>query len=115
MLAANNRLRRPRDITRVYKRGVYGGADGTLSLKAAPSGLTESRLVVVVGKKVDKRAVVRNRIRRRLIEILRSQWATLPGGYDIVISVHSDISAAPAADLRAALTAALDRARVTSA
>jgi ribonuclease P protein component len=114
MLAPNNRLRKPRDITRVYKRGVYGGADGRLSIKAAPSGRAESRVVVVVSKKVDKRAVVRNRIRRRLIEILRAQWATLPGGYDIVISVHSDISAAPATDLRAALATALGRARVTS-
>jgi ribonuclease P protein component len=112
MLSAANRLRKPHDIARVYKRGVYGGGDGTLSLKAAPNNRAESRAVVVVSKKVDKRAVVRNRIRRRLTELLREQWATLPGGYDIVISVHTDLSDAPAATLRATLATALRRARV---
>jgi ribonuclease P protein component len=115
MLANSNRLRKPYEIARVYKRGVYGGADGSLSLKAAPSGRAITRAVVVVSKKVDKRAVVRNRIRRRLLGILREEWATLPGGYDIVISVHIDISAVPAATLCQSIQTALRRSRVTGA
>lgn len=114
MLAAPNRLRRSQDIARVYKRGVYGGAEGLISLKAAPNNHAVSRAVVVVGKKVDKRAVVRNRIRRRLLAILRTQWTTLPGGYDIVISVHSDISGLPAAKLQELIVVALRRSRITA-
>jgi ribonuclease P protein component len=112
MLAAPNRLRKTKDIDRVYKRGVYGGAEGMLSLKATPNGRPETRLVVVVGKKIDKRAVVRNRIRRRLTELLREQWTTVPGGYDIVVSVHSDLSHEPFDRLRALLRQALRRARL---
>ncbi len=114
MLAAQYRLRRSRDIARVYKRGVYGGAEGLLSLKAAPNGRAESRIVVVVAKKIDKRAVTRNRIRRRLVELLRQSWETVPPGYDIVISAHADLSALPSRHLRQLLDTACRRARLSA-
>jgi ribonuclease P protein component len=113
VLARENRLRQPKDITRVYKRGVYGAA-GALSVKAAPSGRPHLRAVVVVGKKVSKRAVVRNRIRRRIIGELERSLATLNSGYDIVVSVHSDVSVVPAAELRERLFQALTRAGVAA-
>ena len=112
MLASNHRLRKAYEISRVYKKGAYGGSGGVISLKAASNGRSYSRVVVVVGKKVDKRAVVRNRIRRRLAEELRARWATVRAGYDIVISVHSDMSTLPVPQLRSHLTRALDRAGV---
>lgn len=48
---------------------------------------TDSRLAVVVAKKVSKKAPVRNRIRRRLYEALRQQWAMIPPGHDMIITV----------------------------
>jgi len=110
VLARANRLRKTADIARVYKRGVYGASHGVLSVKAAPSGRSQSRAVVVVSKKVDKRAVVRNRIRRRLSGELERRWATLRPGYDIVVNVHSDISSLPAAGIQEHLATALTRA-----
>jgi len=112
MLARQFRLRQARDITRVYKTGAYGAASGVLSVKAAPSGRAHTRAVVVVGKKVHKRAVVRNTLRRRLIEALRRDWATLRSGYDIVITVHSDVSELPSSQLTGHLQHALTRAGV---
>ncbi|MDB5178129.1 MAG: ribonuclease protein component [Patescibacteria group bacterium] len=109
MLARPNRLRKAPEIVRVYKKGAYGGASGVLSVKAAPSGRGQSRAVVVVGKKVSKRAVIRNRLRRRLAADLYQRWATVRPGYDIVITVHSDVSDVPAAQLSAHLTQALTR------
>lgn len=47
------------------------------------------RMAVVVSKKVHKSAVVRNRIRRRLYEIVRSHEAEITGAFDIVFSVHT--------------------------
>jgi len=112
MLARAFRLRAAAEIARVYKRGAYGSG-GPLSVKAAPSGRPVSRAVVVVGKKVSKRAVVRNRIRRRLVGILEEHWQTLGTGYDIVVSVHADISELPAPALKEQLIRALTRAGVT--
>jgi ribonuclease P protein component len=112
MLARAHRLRRARDIARVYKKGAYGGAGGVLSVKALASGRAQPRAVVVVGKKVSKRAVVRNRIRRRLVGDLQRRWETLQSGYDIVVSVHTDVSELPTAALDGHLTQALTRAGV---
>jgi ribonuclease P protein component len=112
MLASANRLRKASDIVRVYKRGSYGGASGVLSAKALQSGRPESRLVVVVGKKVSKRAVIRNRIRRQIIGDIRRRWATLKPGYDIVVSVHQDVSELPADKLAQNVSRALSGAGV---
>ncbi len=114
MLARDNRLRKAHEIARVYKRGVYGGAGGVVSVKAAPSGRAQTRVVIVVAKKVSKRAVVRNLIRRRVSGDIEKRWATLRAGYDIVISAHSDISDLSPGLLGAHLTKALTAAGVIS-
>jgi ribonuclease P protein component len=112
VLARENRLRSAADIARVYKRGAYGGSGGALSVKAAKSGRAHTRLVVVVGKKISKKAVVRNRIRRRLIEGFRSRFETVAPGWDIVLSVHTDISELPATAIAEHVAQALSRAGV---
>ncbi|MCA9332295.1 ribonuclease P protein component [Candidatus Saccharibacteria bacterium] len=47
------------------------------------------RLAVVVSKKVSKSAVVRNRIRRRIYELVREEY-DINAPFDIVITVFSD-------------------------
>lgn len=108
MLPAANRLRHARDITRVYRRGRYGTGD-FLSIKAAKNGRLESRATFVVAKKVSKKAVIRNRIRRRLAEIMRIDWQTVAPGYDIVVTVHQDISMTTGDELKNGLTTALTK------
>lgn len=112
MLASSNRLRKNYEITRVYKRGVYGGAEGKLSVKGLKTHHPHSRAAVVVSKKIDKRAVVRNKIRRRLAAVLATIWETVPPGYDIVVSVHSNVSSLPASDLTKLVSSALSRAKI---
>jgi ribonuclease P protein component len=48
------------------------------------------RLAVVVNKKVHKSAVVRNRIRRIIYEIVRTNAEQIKVPYDIVITIFSD-------------------------
>jgi ribonuclease P protein component len=48
------------------------------------------RVAVVVSKKVNKSAVVRNRIRRRMYEAVRISAGRIRGAYDIVFLVYSD-------------------------
>ena len=113
MLAAPNRLRKAYDITRVYRRGKYGGS-GMLSVKVLATGRPESRATIVVAKKISKRAVVRNRIRRRLAGILHDEWQTVRPGYDIVVTVHQDIAGEDAKTLSSALVTALRKTNVTT-
>jgi ribonuclease P protein component len=50
----------------------------------------KSRVAVVVSRKVNKLAVVRNRIRRRLYEAVRLNLPNFTEPYDIIINVYSD-------------------------
>lgn len=111
MLARQNRLKRARDISRVFRSGRFGQSELIL-VKAAVNHLPDSRVVVVVSKKVDKRAVVRNRNRRRVIGELESRWQTVRPGYDIVITVRADLGKVTAADLKKQLGQALIKAHV---
>lgn len=49
----------------------------------------DSRFAVVIGKKIYKSAVKRNRIRRRIYEIIRLELPKLKPAYDVVLSVSS--------------------------
>jgi len=109
MLQAANRLRLGRDIDRVYRQGRYGrGEFLAVKMLKRPSG--ESRAVVIVGKKVSKKAVVRNRIRRRLVELLAADWQQISPGCDIVVTVYSDTSAVKSELLHQDLLQALTHA-----
>lgn len=106
MLARDQRLRRGRDIERVYRQGRYGTSDG-LQAKVLRTGLPTARLVVVVPKKVSNKAVKRNLIRRRLIETARKHWQTVGPGCDIVVTVRADLSDLTPAVLEQRLLGAL--------
>lgn len=73
----------------VYQRGqVVRG--NLLSLRFAHNNRIASyRVAVVVSRKVSKSAVVRNRIRRRLYEIVRKHADDITDCYDLVFSVYS--------------------------
>lgn len=58
------------------------------------------RCAVVVSKKVSKSAVVRNRIRRRIYELVRAQQSNIQAPLDLVVTVYSDqIATMPAGEL----------------
>ncbi|NCU37950.1 ribonuclease P protein component [Candidatus Saccharibacteria bacterium] len=75
-------------------RFLYKNADAfrskyfTLKAMTHPRRTT-SRFSVIVSKKVHKSAVGRNRIRRRMYEIIRQDLTVLNGSYDIAIIITS--------------------------
>ena len=61
---------------------------------------TTYRCAVVVSKKVSKSAVVRNRIRRRIYELVRQETSLQDRPLDMVITVFKDsVATMPAAEL----------------
>ena len=70
---------------------------------------TWTRYAYAIPKRVGK-AVVRNKIRRRLREVLRS--LSLLEGYDIVISVRPEAARSTFQDLRKELTLLIERSRL---
>jgi ribonuclease P protein component len=76
-------------------RGVYKDGrtirDSLLSLKTRQRGAHKPyRVAVVVSKKVNKSAVMRNRIRRRVYEAVRQAGDGIEPGTDLVFTVFSD-------------------------
>lgn len=109
MLPALNRLKRPRDISRAQRQGRFL-AFGQINLRSVSNGHSFTRVVIVVSKKVSNKATVRNRIRRRLASTLRSEWATVASGYDIVILVQGDIAELPVPEINKMIAGAFDKA-----
>lgn len=90
MIAKLNRFHGYGALKGVYRRGsVVRGQTISLKFEKKPNQ-KNFRLAVVVSKKVHKSAVVRNRIRRRIYEIVRSQTAINLDGYDLVFTAFSE-------------------------
>jgi ribonuclease P protein component len=60
----------------------------------------KSRISVVVSKKVAARAVVRNRLRRRVQAILREFYPALPSSYAVIIFVKAGLAKAKPLELK---------------
>jgi len=101
------RLRKGREFDELYEQGtVVSGPLLVLRYRANGGPLT--RWGFAVGRRTARKAVERNRVRRRLREAAR----TLPvaEGYDIVVTARGGAVSASYWELRAALEGLLRRA-----
>jgi ribonuclease P protein component len=90
----------------VYNKGSSWASDLAV-VKALPNGLTFSRYGFSVGRRLGG-AVVRNRVKRRLREILRS--LPLEPGWDIIFIVRPQAARASFARLKKVVSRLLSRA-----
>ncbi|MDP2910404.1 MAG: ribonuclease P protein component [bacterium] len=87
MLNQKNRLTKKKDFDAVFKRG-RGFKQGCLYFKIKENDLSFSRFGFIVSKKFSKKAVERNKIRRRLREIIKKKLLPVKEPKDIVIIVN---------------------------
>ena len=113
MIARMHRFHGLTSLRFVYGRGqTVRGSLITVKYLVNPRR-DQYRAAVVVSRKTHKSAVVRNRIRRRIYETIRSLEPRITKPYDIVVSVYSDaVATMPAAELRAMITEQLERAGI---
>jgi ribonuclease P protein component len=105
------RLRKSKDFQRVRQQG-RSIASRLLILTFAPNDLVTLRIGFVVSKRVSKRAVERNYLKRLLSEAIRSILADIPAGWDLVISAKTSIIGVNLLDLVEDLQTLLRRARL---
>jgi ribonuclease P protein component len=101
MIARAQRFHGHNSLRYVYSRGdVVRGQ--FFSLKYILNSRRSSyRAAVVVSRKVHKSAVVRNRIRRRMYEMIRTSVPNDAPAFDLVFVVYSDqVASLPADELR---------------
>jgi len=104
-------LRRRADFDRVFQQGRHDSGR-LLAVRSVANQVPLTRFAFAVPKRVGG-AVVRNRVRRRLREILRE--SPLLEGFDVVISVRPEAASASFEGLRLELATLLRRARLLGA
>jgi ribonuclease P protein component len=120
VLPQQSRMRRPADFRRVLRTGrreggavlsghllLAGTAQPAGSAGGVPSG-EPAKVGFVVSRAVGS-AVVRNRVKRRLRELMRRRLASLPGGCLLVLRAHPAAASACQADLTADLDLVIGR------
>lgn len=94
MFPREQRLTRKRDLDRVYKLGSSAGTRWFF-IRSLPNRQGKTRFTVIIGKKIAKKAVVRNRIKRlvrqAVQELLREKSVSgKVQGTDCIVTVHRD-------------------------
>ena len=91
MFNQKNRLRKKKDIERVFKLGksFYSDSFGIRYLKNSEE---RSRFCVIISKKTSKKAVTRNKNKRRVRAIFISSLSKIKSGFDIAVIIKKDVS-----------------------
>ncbi len=86
MLQKANRLKKKKDFENVFKKG-RGFKEDFLYLKIKKNNLKSSRFGFVVSKKFSQKATARNKIKRRLRELVKVKLPKIKKGIDGVIII----------------------------
>jgi len=105
------RLRKNSDFQRVRQQG-RAVASRLLIVAWAPNDVSRVRVGFVVSKRIAKRAVRRNYIKRLLGEAIRPYLSELSGYWDVVITAKSPIVDVPLHDIAQDIGILLRRARL---
>jgi ribonuclease P protein component len=113
MFAKLNRFHGYGSLRAVYGKGqTVRGGQLSLRYSSRPSS-KPFRVAVVVSRKVSKSAVVRNRIRRRVYEAVRTSQIQLLPGTDLVFTAFSEqLAELPASQLQKLVDGLLQKTTV---
>ncbi|HMS23243.1 MAG TPA: ribonuclease P protein component [Candidatus Saccharibacteria bacterium] len=113
MINRKNRFHGYNSLRSTYSRGQTVRS-GPLSLKFVLNTKRDSsRIAVVISKKVHKSAVGRNRIRRRIFEIVRLKIPEFSSNADMIITIFDDsVAEMPAIDLKQMIEQLLKNAKL---
>jgi ribonuclease P protein component len=105
------RLRKSSEFQRVRQQG-RSSTSRLLILTCVPNDLARLRIGFVVSKRISKRAVERNHLKRLLGEAIRPSLPELPTGWDLVLSARNAANTASLAELEKDIVTVLHRARL---
>ena len=98
MFSSENRLRNDKDIKTLFARGK--------------NNLSTSRFAIVVGVKVSKKAVDRNRLKRRIRGIVEKHLGSIAIGYDVMFLVKKEAMVKTTPELEVQILRAFKRAKL---
>lgn len=86
MLLKINRLKKEKDFEKLFKKGK-SFKNGFLILRIVQNNLEESRFGFIVSQKVSKKAVLRNKVKRRIRDIIQKNITKIRKGIDMAFVV----------------------------
>ncbi len=89
MLAVKNRIHGRNVFLRIFKSGKTIRSK-YMNLNYSPIRGKHFKVAVIVSRKVSKKAVIRNRIRRRIYELIRQEFTDYANGYNLIFTVFSN-------------------------
>jgi ribonuclease P protein component len=111
MLKKTARLLKQKDFDRLHLKGRTLHQSSIL-LKILQNESDSNRFGIIVSNKIDKKATVRNKIKRQLRAIIRKKERIILPGNDLVIIVKKNILNLNFAQIETAVTDLLKRAKI---
>ena len=111
MLPKENRLKKKRDFEQVFKRGI-GLKEDFLFLKIKKNNFGKKRFGFIVSQKVSKKAILRNRIKRKLREIIREKLPSIKPGIDGVLVAQPGLEKKDFSEIKETINSLFKRAKV---
>jgi len=111
MLPKENRLKKKKDFEQVFKKG-RGFKEDFLFLKINENDLKESRFGFIVSREISKKAVVRNKIKRRLRETMKEELPKIKSGIDGVLVVKKGAAEKDFLEIKKVVNSLLKKAKI---
>lgn len=90
MLSREYKLKKDNDFKKVFEKGKFYRND-FIKIRFLKNNLGITRFGIVISSKISKKAVSRNRVRRRLEEIIRIRLDQIRSGFDIVVLFEPEV------------------------
>lgn len=111
MLPKKNRLKKKKDFERVFMNGKIIKCQD-LFLKYIDNDKEDTKIGIVVSKKVSKKAVDRNKAKRRIREAFRLIGSKLKNGINMIAVAYPSVKNREFSDIKEQIEAALTKAEL---
>lgn len=111
MLPKKNRLTKNNDFDQVFKKGK-SSYNNLIGIKVIKNNLKNFRLGILISTKVSKKAVERNRIKRKIREIFGENITNIKENIDIVVITLPEIKSKEYIEIKSSIINGLKKLRV---
>lgn len=111
MLPKNNRITHRKDFEKIFKEGK-GFFTKVMGIKFINNSLEESRFGIIISNKISKKAVIRNKLKRQIREIIHADLEKIKTGIDVSIICQPGIEKLEYEEIKAEIIKILQKIQV---